>query len=106
MPPRGKRDDPMATIVTYSKRMHPVIAYPVRIVSPERPSACCATHMIQVGDLQIEGSGLYYYKRCRRCGFTVRHFLPCVTEQAPDTIPEVGGIFKVMAMAREHSYAE
>jgi hypothetical protein len=106
MPPRDKRDDPMATIVTYSKWMRPVNAYPVRIVSPERPSACCTTDMIQIADLQIEGSGLYYYKRCRRCGFTIRHFLPCVTERAPETIPEVGGIFKVVAMAREHSYAE
>jgi hypothetical protein len=106
MPPRDKRDDPMATIVTYSKWMRPVNAYPVRIVSPERPSACCTTDMIQIADLQIEGSGLYYYKRCRRCGFTVRHFLPCVTEQVPETIPEVDGIFKVVAMAPQHSYAE
>lgn len=96
----------MATIVTYSKWMRPVNAYPVRIVSPECPSACCATDMIQIGDLQIEGSRLYYYKRCQRCGFTIRHFLPCIVERAPDTIPEVGGIFKVVAMAREHSYAE
>ncbi len=106
MPPRDKRDYPMATIVTYSKWMRPVNAYPVRIVSPERPSVCCTTDMIQIADLQIEGSGLYYYKRCRRCGFTVRHFLPCVTEQVPETIPEVDGIFKVVAMAPQHSYAE
>lgn len=106
MLPRNKGDDTMATIVTYSERMRPVNAYPVRIVSPERPSACCTTHMHQIGDLRIEGSGLYYYQRCRRCGFAVRHFLPRVTERPLETIPDVGGIFKVTAMAREHSYTE
>lgn len=96
----------MATIVTYSGRMRPVNAYPARIVSPQRPSACCATGMIQIGDLQTEGSGLYYYKRCRRCGFTVRHFLPCITDELPQTIPEVGGVLKYVAMAQDHAYVE
>lgn len=96
----------MATIVRYIDQLRPANDYPYRIISPGRPSACCDTTMIQIGDLQVEGSGLYYYKRCRRCGFTVRHFLPCPSEELRETIPEVGGVLKFVAMARDHAYAE
>lgn len=96
----------MATIVTYSERMRPVNGYPMRIVSPERPSACCATDMIQIGDPQIEGSELYYYRRCQRCGFTVRHFLPGLAYEPPETIPEASGVLKFVAVEPSHAYVE
>jgi hypothetical protein len=31
--------------------------------------------MEQVGDVEEDGNWLYVYKRCRVCGYTVRHFL-------------------------------
>jgi hypothetical protein len=31
--------------------------------------------MEQVGDIEEDGNWLYVYKRCRVCGYTVRHFL-------------------------------
>ena len=33
-------------------------------------------HMKRIGELQLEGDGQrFYYKRCMRCGFTVREFI-------------------------------
>jgi hypothetical protein len=31
--------------------------------------------MRRIGDIQVEGEGRYYYKRCTSCGFTVREFM-------------------------------
>lgn len=94
----------MATIVKYSDRLRSVNGYPCRIISPARPRACCATDMIQIGDQERDGTGLpYYYRRCRRCGFTVRHFLPCPAEGPPETIPEATGVLKLVAMASNRS---
>lgn len=64
----------MASIVEYDERKKVVDAYPERIVSPPQPSDCCTTGMKQVGDVQEGGDWLFIYKRCRTCGYTVRHF--------------------------------
>ncbi len=74
----------MATIVEYDSRKRPLNAYPKRIVSPFQPDSCCADHMMQVGKVEEERGFLYYYRRCRVCGFTIRYFLPVLPpEQHP-----------------------
>ena len=66
----------MATIVEYTAERRARNGYPKRIVSPPFPSACCLTHMKRIGEMQVEGEGQrFYYKRCIRCGFTVREFV-------------------------------
>ena len=64
----------MATIVEYRDQAEPVNEYPARIVSPARPSGCCPGNMETLGPGRVEGLWRYVYKRCRRCGFTVRCF--------------------------------
>jgi len=65
----------MASIVEYDERKAAVNAYPQRIISPLHPSDCCSSGMEQVGDVEKDDDWLYIYKRCRACGYTVRHFL-------------------------------
>ncbi len=65
----------MANIVEYDERKAAVNAYPKRIISPPHPSECCSSGMAQVGRVEQDGNWLYIYKRCRACGYTVRHFL-------------------------------
>ena len=65
----------MAGIVEYDDRRTAVNTYPERIVSPPHPSDCCSWGMEQVGEVEEDGNWLYIYKRCRSCGYTVRHFL-------------------------------
>lgn len=66
----------MATIVKYSAEQQPYNAYPKRIVSPPSPGPCCVKHMERVGKIEWEKGFPYYYRRCRVCGFTVKHLLP------------------------------
>ena len=65
----------MTNIVEYDERRATLNAYPDRIISPPHPSECCFSGMEQVGDVEEDGSWLFIYKRCRTCGYTVRHFL-------------------------------
>jgi len=65
----------MPNIVQYNERKASINAYPERIASPPHPSECCLSGMEQVGDVEEDGSWLFIYKRCRTCGYTVRHFL-------------------------------
>ncbi len=75
----------MATIVEYDDAKVPVNAYPKRIVSPQAPKACCVTQMEQVGAIEQDGGRRFFYKQCKICGFTVRHFLPVdQRESVPD----------------------
>lgn len=74
----------MATIVEYTDEKRPVNTYPKRIVSPTKAGACCPQHMEQIGGIEQEEKRSYFYRRCRVCGFTVRHFLP-------GSLPETGG---------------
>ncbi len=64
-----------ATIVEYDERRATLNAYPDRIISPPHPRECCASGMEQLGDVEEDGRWLFIYKRCRSCGYTVRHVL-------------------------------
>ncbi len=80
----------MATIVEYNDQKHPQNSFPERIVSPTRSRPCCFSDMEQLGDPQQEGHWLYQYKRCRKCGFTVRVILREIPDEA--LIAELRGI--------------
>lgn len=73
--------DTMATIVEYTDRKPPKNEYPRRIVSPSRSGPCCFTDMEEVGTAQQEERWVFQYRRCRKCGFTVRVIL----REIPDT---------------------
>ena len=62
----------MATIVEYTDRKVPRNRYPRHIVSPSRSGPCCFSDMEELGGAEQEGRWMVQYKRCRRCGFTVR----------------------------------
>ena len=65
----------MSTIVIYSETEKPQNRYPRAIVSPPYPGPCCLEPMQQVGKEHGEEQGDYVYKRCRTCGFTVKHYV-------------------------------
>lgn len=46
------------------------------LISPTRPGPCCRARMERVGGLHEDRGRRFYYRRCGRCGFTVRRFLP------------------------------
>ena len=71
----------MATIVECTDRKVPRNRYPRRIVSPSHSSPCCFSDMEELGGAEQEGRWMVQYKRCRRCGFTVR----VVLRHLPDT---------------------
>lgn len=64
----------MATLIEYRNDVAPLNDYPRKIVSPPNPSACCLGHMVRLGPGAIDGRWRFYYKRCARCGYTVRCF--------------------------------
>lgn len=53
-------------------------SYPHKIISPPIPSQCCLARMNRIGQMQVEGDRKFYYKRCSRCGFTVREFMSAI----------------------------
>ncbi len=65
----------MATIVEYTDLKQPENHFPERIVSPPRSSACCFSDMEELGEAQEATRWVYQYKRCKKCGFTVRVIL-------------------------------
>ncbi len=78
------------SIVEYRDDRSALNAYPTRIVSPSRPSACCADGMARLGAPERDGAWEYYYKRCGTCGYTVRFY----TSQGLDAIlDELKGLF-------------
>lgn len=68
-------EHPMATIVEYTDQKEPKNLYPHRIISPVRSGPCCFTDMEEIGKPQEEGRWVFQYKRCRKCGFTLRVIL-------------------------------
>ncbi len=64
----------MDSIIEYRDDRRPANDYPRRIVSPTAPSACCTDRMERIGRPAIDGSWRFFYKRCTRCGYTVRCF--------------------------------
>lgn len=65
----------MVSIIEYSAEKKARNSYPHRIISPPIPSRCCQARMNRIGQVQVEDNGKFYYKRCSRCGFTVREFM-------------------------------
>lgn len=72
----------MATIVEYRDDKPPRNLYPDRIISPRRPSPCCAEHMALIGEPSVELRGQIQYKRCTECGYTVRAILTSLADPA------------------------
>jgi hypothetical protein len=71
----GATEHIMATIVEYTDEKQPKNLYPQRIVSPVRSGPCCFTDMEEIGKPQENGRWVFQYKRCRKCGFTLRVIL-------------------------------
>jgi len=65
----------MATIVEYTDRETPQNRYPEKIISPTRSGTCCYSEMEEIGMLQQTEHWEFRYKRCRKCGFTIRVIL-------------------------------
>ncbi len=74
----------MKTVVEYTDVKQPANRYPKRIVSPLRPGPCCWTDIEKIGEHEQDDHWVFRYKRCRRCGFTVR----LVLERLPDVARE------------------
>ncbi len=72
----------MATIIQYTDQKKPANSYPKRIISPLMPGACCYSKMEQIGVEQHEEGWSFIYKRCKKCGFAVRH----VTARNPQVL--------------------
>ncbi len=72
----------MATIVEYTDAKHPENQFPDRIISPTRSGSCCFTDMEKLEPTQQEGRWVHQYKRCTKCGFTVRVILREIPDQA------------------------
>jgi hypothetical protein len=72
----------LPSIVEYQDGAAPRDDYPIRFVSPSRPSACCAAHMMNVGAPQADTRWVFQYRRCQRCGFTVRWIVREILDEA------------------------
>jgi hypothetical protein len=77
----------MVTIIEYSAEKKARNSYPYKIISPPIPGRCCQARMNRIGAMQADGDNKFYYKRCSRCGFTVREFVPTTDI---DRVPGVG----------------
>jgi hypothetical protein len=69
-------------IIQYTDEAVPSNKYPDRIVSPSRPATCCAFNMVNVGGPEEERGWLFQYRRCLRCGFSVRRILREIPDEA------------------------
>jgi hypothetical protein len=65
----------MATIVEYTDRKPSQNRYPKKIISPTRSGPCCYSEMEEIGVPQETEQWEFRYKRCRKCGFTIRVIL-------------------------------
>lgn len=68
----------MVSIIEYSAEKKARNSYPLKIISPPTPSQCCMARMNRIGQVQVEDDRKFYYKRCSRCGFTVREFMSAI----------------------------
>jgi hypothetical protein len=91
--PRGGMEEQLpqegqtVSIIEYSAEKKARNSYPYKIISPPIPSRCCQARMNRIGAMQAEGDNKFYYKRCSRCGFTVREFVSAVDI---DRLPSIG----------------
>ena len=66
----------MKSIIVYTRSVKARNLYPKRIISPPAPNKCCAGRMEILGRPRTDEHGRRFcYKRCRVCGFALRHFL-------------------------------
>ena len=72
----------MPTIVEYTDQKPSTNEYPTRIVSPSRQGPCCFSDMAELGPAEEEGRWVFQYRRCRKCGFTVRLILREIPDAA------------------------
>jgi len=75
------------SIILYTRELKPQNLYPKRIISPPAPNKCCPGRMEVLGRPRLDEQGRrFYYKRCKVCGFALRHFLdPVGTVLTPAT---------------------
>ena len=92
----------MSSIVEYTDAKPAENLYPRRIVSPRKSGPCCFSDMELVGDPHADGRWVFQYRRCRRCGFTVRVIL----RQIPDDglMADVRRDFATLFMRRAPDY--
>jgi hypothetical protein len=63
-------------IIVYSRELKAQNLYPRRIISPPAPNKCCPARMEVIGRPRLDEHGRRFcYKRCKVCGFALRHFL-------------------------------
>jgi hypothetical protein len=92
----------MSSIVEYTDAKPAENLYPRRIVSPRKSGACCFSDMELVGEPHSEDRWVFQYRRCRRCGFTVRVILRQVPDYA--LMAEVRMDFATLFVRRAPGY--
>jgi hypothetical protein len=78
----GNVEQPLATIVEYTDQKPAKNQFPERIVSPVRSGPCCFTDMEEIGTPQEDGRWVFQYKRCKKCGFSLRVILREIPDAA------------------------
>jgi hypothetical protein len=81
-PRLGAMEQTMTTIVEYTDQKRPKNLYPERIISPVRSGPCCFSDMEEIGKPEEDSRWVFQYKRCRKCGFTVRVILREIPDAA------------------------
>jgi hypothetical protein len=72
----GELGGVVKNIIVYSRELKAQNLYPRRIISPPTPNKCCPGRMEVLGRPRLdEQSRRFSYKRCKVCGFALRHFL-------------------------------
>lgn len=89
----------MATIIEYTDQKRPANNYPKRIISPLTPGPCCYSKMERIGVEQHEEGWSFIYKRCKKCGFAVRH----VTARSPQVPTKKGARFNYQELIGFHN---
>ena len=65
----------MPSMVSHAEESQPTNRYSHQIISPPRAGACCFSVMEWLDAPQRDDRWVFQYRRCRRCGFTVRVIL-------------------------------
>lgn len=80
----------MKSIIVYTRELKAQNLYPKRIISPPAPNKCCPARMEVLGRPRVDEHGRRFcYKRCKVCGFALRHFLEPVGTVLTAPAPEV-----------------
>lgn len=82
----------MKSIIVYSRDLKAQNLYPRRIISPPAPNKCCPARMEVLGRPRLDEQGRRFcYKRCKVCGFALRHFLDSVGTVITPATPDLRG---------------